>query len=103
MSRQDDRGAAEKMLDMVEALSAYPVSGVSNTTLCKQLDCSASWVSQNITTLIKKGWARKDESNGLFYPTPAMGRVFGRVMADISAAEQRLYDIKHNFSGALAR
>ena len=31
-----DRGAAEKMLDMVEALAAYPVTGVSNGTLAKQ-------------------------------------------------------------------
>lgn len=103
MSKQDDRGAAEKMLDMVEALSAYPVTGVSNSSLSKQLNAPPSWVSQNMASLIKKGWARKDEGNGLFYPTPAMARVFGRVMADISAAEHRLHDIKHNFMGALAR
>jgi DNA-binding IclR family transcriptional regulator len=98
-----DRGAAEKMLDMVEALAAYPVTGVSNGTLAKQLSCPPAWVSLNMPTLIKKGWARKDEGTGLFHPTPSMGRVFGRVMADLHAAEQRLEDIKHNFAGSLAR
>jgi DNA-binding IclR family transcriptional regulator len=97
----DDRTAAHKMLDMVEALAAYPVTGISNSSLAKHLGCPPSWVTINMATLITKGWARKDEGNGLFYPTPAMGRVFGRVMADISAAEQRLADIKHNFAGAL--
>jgi DNA-binding IclR family transcriptional regulator len=98
-----DRNAVRKMLDLVEALAAYPVTGVSNSSLAKQLDCPPTWVSQNMPALIEKGWARKDEGTGLFHPTPAMGRVFGRVMADISAAEQRLHDIKHNFAGALAR
>ena len=101
MSAREDRGAAEKMLDLVEALAAYPVTGVSNSALAKQLSCPPSWISLNMPSLVKKGWARKDEGTGLFHPTPAMGRVFGRVMADISAAEQRLADIKHNFAGAL--
>lgn len=96
-----DRNAVRKMLDLVEALAAYPVMGVSNGALAKQLDCPPSWVSLNMPALIEKGWVRKDEGTGLFHPTPAMARVFGRVMADISAAEQRLHDIKHNFAGAL--
>lgn len=103
MSEANDRNAARKVLDLVDALAAYPVSGVSNTALSRQMGCAPSWVSVNMAVLMEKGWARKDESTGLFHPTPAMGRVFGRVMADISAAEQRLHDIKHNFLGALAR
>lgn len=98
-----DRNAVRKMLDLVEALAAYPVMGVSNSALAHQIGCTTVWISQNMPALIEKGWARKDDSTGLFHPTPAMGRVFGRVMADISAAEQRLHDIKHNFAGALAR
>lgn len=103
MNTNSDKGAAEKMLELVEALAAYPVTGISNSALAKQLGCSAAWISLNMPTLIKKGWARKDEGTGLFHPTPSMGRVFGRVMADIHAAEQRLHDIKHNFAGSLAR
>jgi DNA-binding IclR family transcriptional regulator len=98
-----DRSSAERLLDLVEALAAYPVAGVSNSALAKQLECAPSWVSQRMPVLIKRGWVRKDENTGLFHPTAGMARVFGRVMADINAAEQRLSDIKHSFAGALAR
>lgn len=95
---QDDRNSAAKVLDLVEALSGCVVSGASNGTLSKGLGLSPSTVTVLMRTVIEKGWARKDEATGMFHPTPSMGRVFGRVLADISREEQRLADLKHNFT-----
>ena len=57
----DDRSSALKVLDVLDALSAYTVSGVSNTALSRQLNLSASAVTRAINVLEEKGWARKDE------------------------------------------
>lgn len=99
MSRNDDeRGAAAKVLEVLEALSGYAVSGVSNTALARLLAMSAPNVTRAIGVLVDKGWARKDEATGHFHPTPRMGRVFGRVLADIDRAEQELSETRHNFT-----
>ena len=99
MSRIDDeRGAAAKVLEVLEALSGYAVSGVSNTALARLLAMSAPNVTRAIGVLVEKGWARKDEATGHFHPTPRMGRVFGRVLADIDRAEQELSETRHNFT-----
>ena len=74
------------------------MSGVSNTALSRQLNLSASAVTRAINVLEEKGWARKDETTGHFHPTPRMGRVFGRVLADLDRAEQALASIRHNFT-----
>ena len=58
----------------------------------------ASAVTRAINVLEEKGWARKDETTGHFHPTPRMGRVFGRVLADLDRAEQALASIRHNFT-----
>lgn len=95
---KDDRGAAEKVLDVLDALAGHAVKGVSNTTLAQQLKLGASTVTRSMATLIDKGWARKDETTGLFHPTPRMAQVFGRVLADIDRAEQQLADVKNRFT-----
>lgn len=94
----DDRGAAIKVLDVLDALSGYAVNGVSNTALSRQLNLNASAITRAMGVLIEKGWARKDETTGHFHPTPRMGRVFGRVLADLDRAEQSLAAIRHNFT-----
>ena len=94
----DDRSSALKVLDVLDALSAYTVSGVSNTALSRQLNLSASAVTRAINVLEEKGWARKDEITGHFHPTPRMGRVFGRVLADLDRAEQAIAEVRHNFT-----
>lgn len=97
----DDRGAAIKVLEVLDALSGYAVSGVSNTALSRQLNLSASAITRAMGVLIEKGWARKDETTGHFHPTPRMGRVFGRVLADIDRAEQAVASVRHNFTRTL--
>ncbi|MGQ0711007.1 MAG: helix-turn-helix domain-containing protein [Rhodoferax sp.] len=94
----DDRGAAIKVLDVLDALSGHTVTGVSNTALSKQLNLSASAITRAMGVLMDKGWARKDETTGHFHPTPRMGRVFGRVLADLDRAERSLTEIRHNFT-----
>ena len=94
----DDRSSALKVLDVLDVLSAYTVSGVSNTALSRQLNLSASAVTRAINVLEEKGWARKDETTGHFHPTPRMGRVFGRVLADLDRAEQSIAEVRHNFT-----
>jgi DNA-binding IclR family transcriptional regulator len=94
----DERGSAAKALDLLEALSGCVLAGASNGQLAKGLNLSPSTVTVTMKVLIDKGWARKDEATGLFHPTAAMGRIFGRVLSDINREEQRLADLKHNFS-----
>ena len=98
MAAEDDRGSAIKVLEVLDALSGYAVTGVSNTALSKQLNLTASAITRAMGVLIEKGWARKDETTGHFHPTPRMGRVFGRVLADLDRAEQALASIRHNFT-----
>lgn len=98
MAAEDDRGSAIKVLEVLDALSGYAVTGVSNTALSKQLNMTASAITRAMGVLIEKGWARKDETTGHFHPTPRMGRVFGRVLADLDRAEQTLATIRHNFT-----
>lgn len=93
-----DPGAAMKVLEVLDALSGFAVSGASNTALSKQLGMTNSAITRAMQVLIDKGWARKDEATGHFHPTPRMGQVFGRVLADIARAKQELADIEHNFS-----
>ncbi len=96
MAAEDDRGSAIKVLEVLDALSGYAVTGVSNTALSKQLNLTASAITRAMGVLIEKGWARKDETTGHFHPTPRMGRVFGRVLVDLDRAEQALATIRHN-------
>jgi len=95
---EDERNSAGKVLDLLDALSGCAVNGASNGALAKGLELSPSTVTVLMRSLIGKGWARKDEATGHFHPTPKMGRVFGRVLADISKAEQQIADLKHNFT-----
>jgi len=95
---EDERNSAGKVLDLLDALSGCAVNGASNGALAKGLELSPSTVTVLMRSLIGKGWARKDEATGHFHPTPKMGRVFGRVLADIGKAEQQIADLKHNFT-----
>lgn len=97
-TNKDDRGAAGKVLDVLDALAGHAVTGISNTDLARRLQLNPSTVTRAMATLIEKGWARKDEITALFHPTPRMAQVFGRVLADIDRAEQQLADVKNRFT-----
>lgn len=88
----------ERILELIEALSGCAVEGISNKALAQLLGHTPQDVSRDMPALIKKGWARKDPETGHFHPTARMGQIFGRILADISKAETRIADIKHNFT-----
>lgn len=94
----DDRNSVQKALDVIDALSGCAVQGAANGALAKGLGLSPSTVTVTMKTLIEKGWARKDDATGFFHPTPKMGQVFGRVLADIDKAERQIAELKHNFT-----
>lgn len=94
----EERGAAVKVLDVLDALSGHAVYGVSNTALARQLKLNASTITRAMAVLIEKGWARKDEATGHFHPTPSMGRVFNKILNDLARAEHSLTEIRNNFT-----
>ena len=50
--------------------------------------------------LIAKGWARKSEDTGRFYPQPAFTRLIFRVTADLDRLQTRLDDQRRALTGA---
>lgn len=101
MSTPDDRGAAAKVLDVLDALSGHAVTGVSNTALASRLSLPASAVTRAMDVLIERGWARKDDASGHFHATPRMAQVFGRVLADLGRAEQNIAETRNSFTRPL--
>jgi len=94
----DERSSAAKVLDLLDALSGCAVSGTSNSALAKGLELNPSTVTVLMRAVIGKGWARKDDTTGLFHPTPCMARVYGRVLADLDKAERQVADLKTSFT-----
>ena len=97
-NEKDDRKGAIRVLDVLDALAGFAVSGVSNTALATQLNLPCSAITRAMDVLVAKDWARKDESTGHFHPTPRMGKVFGRVLADFDRAEQNLSESRQRFT-----
>ncbi len=90
--------SAIKVLDVLEAVSGFTVQGASNKTLAELCGMDAAAITRAAATLIQKGWVRKDEGTGHFHPTPRMGQIFGRVLADISRRKTELDDLTRNFN-----
>ncbi len=90
--------SATKVLDVLEALAGYAAQGVSHSSLCKGLEAEPAFISRTMKTLVDKGWARKCEESGMFFPTPRMGQVFGRVLASFDASERSFADLKSSFT-----
>lgn len=90
--------SALKVLDVLEALSGYAVNGVSNKALAELCRTDAAAITRAVSTLIEKGWARKEEATGHFHPTAQFTRLAFTVLADFQKAEQRLADGKTHFT-----
>ena len=93
----DARNATARALDLLEVLCGHPTSGASNAELAAATGSAPHQVTRDAAALIAKGWARKDEDTGRFFPTPAFTRLCYRVDADIQRAQQRLADLHHAF------
>ncbi len=97
---QDDRNLTLRTLDVLEALCGYAASGATNGELAKAAATSAPNVTRCMAQLIAKGWARKSEETGRFYPAPAFTRLPFRVLSDLDRAQTRLDDQRRAFTGA---
>lgn len=96
----DARNFPLRVLDLLEALCGYAASGASNIELARAVDTSPANVTRGMAQLIEKGWARKGEDTGRFYPTPAFTRLTFRVTADLDRVQTRLDDQRRALTGA---
>ncbi|MCL1960327.1 MAG: hypothetical protein FWG56_00770 [Desulfovibrionaceae bacterium] len=95
----DERNLTLRTLDVLEALCGYAASGASNGDLAAAVKTSASHITRAMAQIIAKGWARKDENTGRFYPTPHFSRLAFRVMADFDSMVRRVEDARQSMTG----
>ena len=95
----DARNLTLRTLDVLEALCGYAASGATNGELAKAADTSAPNVTRCMAQLIAKGWSRKDDETGRFYPQPAFTRLAFRVMADFDTLARRHEDRRRALTG----
>lgn len=95
----DDRNLTLRTLDVLEALCGYAARGASNAELARAANTSAPNITRAMAQLIVKGWARKSEETGRFYPTPAFTRLTFRVTADLDRLQTRLDDQRRALTG----
>lgn len=100
MSAPADRNQVLRTLDLLEALCGYAATGATNGELAKATGATPSNVTRDMAQLINKGWARKSEDTGRFYPQPAFTRLIFRVTADLDRLQTRLDDQKRALTGA---
>ncbi|MFS4550041.1 IclR family transcriptional regulator [Comamonas resistens] len=83
-----------RVLNVLEVLTGFAATGASNKDLADALRTTPSHITRAVQCLIAKGWARKSEENGRFYPTAAFTRLSFRVQADFDRAQDRLADTR---------
>ena len=96
---QDTRNLTLRTLDVLEALCGYAATGATNGELAKAANTTAPNITRAMALLIAKGWARKDEQTGRFFPKPDFTRLAFRVMADFDRITQRYDDMRRSMTG----
>ena len=96
----DDRNLTQRTLDLLEVLCGYAATGATNGELAKSANTSPANITRAMAQLIAKGWARKGEDTGRFYPQPAFTRLTFRVTADLDRVQTRLDDQRRSLTGA---
>jgi len=91
--------SALPILNALEVLVGFAANGASNKDLVAALRTSAPNVSRAMATLIEKGWARKSEDTGRFYPTAHFTRLCFRALDDFERIENRIADTKRSMTG----
>lgn len=86
-----------RVLSMVEVLSGHVVHGMSNAELAQATGCTPSQVTRDMQELIRHGWAEQTQQ-GRFRVKATFGRLSLRVLADIDAAENRLSNLRRNYT-----
>ena len=100
---QDTRNLTLRTLDVLEALCGYAATGATNGELAKAANTTAPNITRAMALLIAKGWARKSEDTGRFYPTAQFTRLTFRVAADFDRAQAQLEDRRRSMSLADGR
>ena len=95
----DDRKGVLLVLDTLEALTGYAARGATNGELAQTARTQPHQITRAMTVLIAKGWARKSEVDGRFYPTAAFTRLAFRVSADFDSLETRIADTRRSMTG----
>ena len=96
----DGRNLTQRTLDLLEVLCGYAATGATNGELAKAANTSPANITRAMAQLIAKGWARKGEDTGRFYPQPAFTRLTFRVTADLDRVQTRLDDQRRSLTGA---
>ena len=91
--------AALPVLDVLQALCGYAITGASNKDLAEATRLAPPAITRACATLVAQGWCRKSEETGRFYPTHQFTRLAFRVLDDIQRAEQRLQDQHQALTG----
>ena len=91
--------AALPVLDVLQALCGYAITGASNKDLAEATRLAPPAMTRACATLVAQGWCRKSEETGRFYPTHQFTRLAFRVLDDIQRAEQRLQDQRQALTG----
>ena len=92
------RNLTLRTLDVLEALTGYAASGATNAELAHAARTSPADISRITQLLISKGWARKSEDTGRFYPTAQFTRLTFRVAADFDRVQAQLEDRRRSMS-----
>lgn len=87
-----EKGSAIRTLHALEALCAFAATGAGNKDLAALVRTSPSNITRALDVLIQKGWARKDDVTGRFYPTPHFTRLSFAVLSDFERSKQKLDD-----------
>ena len=88
-----------RTLDVLDALCGFAASGATNGELAQATRCTPSQVTRCMALLVAKGWARKSEETGRFYPAPAFTRLTFRITADLERLQTRLDDQRRALTG----
>ncbi len=95
----DTRNLTLRTLDVLEALCGFAARGASNAELAQAAQTSAPNITRAMAQLIAKGWAKKDEESGRFFPQAAFTRLAFRVTADFDALARRHDDRRRALTG----
>ena len=98
-AKPDDNKGGMLVLNVLEALTGFAASGAKNGDLAQLVGTSAPNITRVLAVIAAKGWARKSEVDGRFYPTAAFTRLSFRVAADFDSLETRIADTRRSMTG----
>ncbi|WP_422097015.1 hypothetical protein [Variovorax sp.] len=99
MSTTNVSEAGLRLLALAEILSGYAATGATNGDLAEALKTSRPNVTRDMAVLIARGWARKSEETGRFYPATAFTRMCFRTTDDLNRMQTHVEDLRRSMTG----